>query len=300
MNDDPELILRAGTWEARVAPCGAGLRGLTKEGLPVATGYTGIENKLGSQGDLLVPFPGRIGGARYTWDGTEHTLEANDKDGPNAIHGFLRTAPFQVTEQSETGATFTCDFAGAEGYPFPLSVVLRYELSESGLACTLKLTNTGTVACPVAGGFHPYFTVGSALVDADTLTVPFQEVLEMVQFVPTGKIFSVAEAGVDFRQPRTLGPQVLNHCFLSPIRDADGLCRVSLAGNGRTVTVWMDGAFNYVVLYTGENMPPEERRASLAIEPMSCGSDAFNHPEWGLTRLEPGQSTQGTWGVTAG
>ena len=37
----------------------------------------------------------------------------------------------------------------------------------------------------------------------------------------------------------------------------------------------------------------------LAIEPMSCASDGFNHPEWGLTRLSTRDVWVGTWGVRA-
>jgi galactose mutarotase-like enzyme len=31
---------------------------------------------------------------------------------------------------------------------------------------------------------------------------------------------------------------------------------------------------------------------------MTCGSDAFNHPEWGLRTLAPGETLAGSWGVS--
>ena len=297
MNDDQEIILRHGAWEAVVAVHGASLRGVTNGGQSVATGYRGIANKQGGQGDVLIPFPGRVGGGMYLWDGVLYQLPQTDKDGPNAIHGFVRTVDWAAAEQSESCARFTLAFTGAPGYPFPLDLELTYTLSDEGLRCDFEITNTGAVAAPVATGFHPYFTVGSEQVDTDALTLPFDSVLEMVQFIPTGKIFSVAEAGLDFRHSAPIGTTVFNHCFLGPQRGPDGRARVTLTGNGKSVTVWMDEAFDYVVLYTGENMPAEYRRGSLAIEPMTCGSDAFNHPEWGLPRLEPGARFAGSWGV---
>ncbi|WP_394795363.1 aldose epimerase [Armatimonas sp.] len=297
MNDDQEIILRHGAWEAVVAVHGASLRGVTNGGQPVATGYRGIANKQGGQGDVLIPFPGRVGGGTYLWDGVPYQLPQTDKDGPNAIHGFVRTVDWTAAEQSESRARFTLAFTGAPGYPFPLDLELTYTLSDEGLRCDFGITNTGAVAAPVATGFHPYFTVGSEQVDTDSLTLPFASVLEMVQFIPTGKIFSVAEAGLDFRRSAPIGTTVFNHCFLAPQRGSDGRARVTLTGNGKSVTVWMDEAFDYVVLYTGENMPAEYRRGSLAIEPMTCGSDAFNHPAWGLRRLEPGARFAGSWGV---
>ena len=297
MNDDPEIILRHGAWEAVVAAWGASLRGVTKNGEPVATGYHGRANKQGGEGDVLIPFPGRIGGATYTFDGTRHQLEQTDKEGPNAIHGFVRAVDWIVAAQSESSVRFILALSGAEGYPFPLDLALTYTISDEGLRCDFAITNMGIAAAPVAAGFHPYFTVGSEWVDGDTLTLPFDSVLEMAQMIPTGKIFSVADAGLDFRTPTPIGTTAFNHCFAAPQRDGAGRANVTLAGNGKTVTVWMDEAFDYVVLYTGEATPPSFRRRSLAIEPMTCGSDAFNHPEWGLHRLEPGATFKGSWGV---
>jgi aldose 1-epimerase len=64
------------------------------------------------------------------------------------------------------------------------------------------------------------------------------------------------------------------------------------------LTIWLDASFSYVVLYSGDPLPDDHRRKSLAIEPMTCGSDAFNHPAWGLMTLAPAQTLTATWGVT--
>jgi hypothetical protein len=50
---------------------------------------------------------------------------------------------------------------------------------------------------------------------------------------------------------------------------------------GQTVLVEMDGSFASFVLYTGDAIQETPRRA-LAIEPMTCASDSFNHPGMGL------------------
>ena len=92
---------------------------------------------------------------------------------------------------------------------------------------------------------------------------------------------------------------MLDNCFVNPIRDSDGLLRIRLTNNdGVNLTVWADGSLNYIVVFSGETLPDSHRRRSLAIEPMTCGSDAFNHPEWGLLSLAPGESAAGAWGVT--
>ena len=297
MTDDTELELVAGPWSAVVSSHGASLRGLGRDGAAVVTGYHGAANKQGGQGDVLIPFPGRVAGGRYHWDGLDYQLPLTDKDGPNAIHGFVRKADWEVESRSADAATFTLRFLGAEGYPFPLTLRIAYRLDEMGLTVDTSITNAGSHDAPVAMGFHPYFTVGSSLVDSDTLTLPFSEVLEFENLIPTGRVLSVEEAGLDFREPRAIGSTQFNHCFARPTRDADGLVRVHLGAGHGAVSVWMDASFDYCVVYTGDALPSGHARTSIAIEPMSCGSDALNHPEWGLRRLESGSVFSAQWGV---
>lgn len=299
MTDDTEIELAAGAWRAVVSSHGASLRGLSLAGEPVVTGYRGAANKQGGQGDVLIPFPGRVAGGGYRWDGIDHQLPITDKDGPNAIHGFVRKMDWNIGLQTDAAVSFTLRFTGAQGYPFPLDIRIDYRLDATGLTVDSAITNSGRHDAPVAMGFHPYFTVGSALVDTDALTLPFRDVLEFENLIPTGRVLSVVEASLDFRSTRLIGDARFNHCFMSPIREADGRARVRLAGGARVCTVWMDNAFDYCVVYTGDALPAGIARTSIAIEPMTCGSDALNHPGWGLQRLAAGATLAAQWGVTS-
>ena len=300
MTDPTEIELQSGDWTAIVSSHGASLRGVRNQGIPVVTEYRGAANKQGGQGDVLIPFPGRVAGGRYTWDGLEYQLPITDKDGPNAIHGFVRKVDWVLESRTLGAAAFTLRFAGAPGYPFPLTLRIEYSLDANGLQVDTAITNSGSHPAPVAMGFHPYFTVGSSLVDTDTLRLPFNEVLEFEQLIPTGRVMTVADAGLDFRAGKVIGGTRFNHCFLSPIREPDGLVRVRLSVGIRAFTVWMDESFDYCVVYTGDALPPGVARSSIAIEPMSCGSDALNHPDWGLHRLNVGSRLATQWGVTFG
>ena len=305
---DTELTLTRGDWQLVTAPYGASLRGLSKiasEGTrtEVITGYTGAVNKAGGQGDVLIPFPGRVAQGTYTFTGQTYRMDKNDKETPSAIHGFLRQTLWDADTSSPDAVRYTTAIAPRDhpGYPFALAVSVTYHLSEAGLEVSFEIENTGDAPAPVAAGFHPYFTVGSALINTDTLSVPFASYLEFESLLPTGKVLPVENTPYDFRQPRPVGETVLNLCYLEPLRDADGLLRIKLsaADTERAVTVWMDDAFDYVVLYSGDPLPPSHSRRALAIEPMTCGADAFNHPEWGLTTLVPGETLTGAWGVSA-
>jgi len=299
---DSEIILTHGDWRLVVAPYGASLRGLSHAGAEVITGYSGAKGKVGGQGDVLIPFPGRVAGGRYAFMGQTYQMEQNDKETPSAIHGFLRTVLWETEQPAPDEVTFTTNLHpnSHPGYPFALGVRVTYHLSDTGMAVAFVIENTGDTPAPAAAGFHPYFTVGSALIDTATLQVPFGATLEFKDLLPTGAVLPVDGTPLDFRQPRLIGGTVFNTCYLQPARDPDGHLRIRLADSatGRALAVWMDAAFDYVVLYSGDPLPDDHRRRALAIEPMTCGADAFNHPEWGLASLVPGETLSGAWGVT--
>ena len=95
-----------------------------------------------------------------------------------------------------------------------------------------------------------------------------------------------------------IGDAVLDHCLTGLARDADGRARVRLAGpSGAATTLWMDGLFGYVMVFTGDTLAPDRRRRAVAVEPMTCAPDAFNSGE-GLIVLAPGESVTGRWGIS--
>ena len=66
----------------------------------------------------------------------------------------------------------------------------------------------------------------------------------------------------------------------------------------RSVTLWVDEMYRYLMVFTGDTLdPPERRRRSVAIEPMTCPPDALRSGV-DLISLDPGAGWRGTWGVT--
>ena len=61
------------------------------------------------------------------------------------------------------------------------------------------------------------------------------------------------------------------------------------------VTLWADGHWKWVQLYTGDDRPDVARRA-VAVEPMTCRKDAFRTGE-DVIRLEPGDVFDARWGI---
>ena len=293
---------------AVVSPWGASLRRyflIDDEGREsdIVWGYSGGSRKRGGQGDVLIPFPGRIGDGRYSFDGQRFQLECNDKEGPNAIHGFVRSLPWQVQDVHANKVTFEIRldaerYAG-RGYPFSLAISVMYDLDASGLTCTFTVKNVGQQAAPVGVGFHPYFTVGTSVINEAEVQIPGAAYVEFnEQLVPTGKILSVTGTPWDYRRSRGIGHQRFNHCYVQLECDTQGMTTASLRhpSSGRVIDITMNQAFSAVVVYTGDAIA-DAPRAALAIEPMTCASDAFNHPEWGLKRLVPGETFSGHYTV---
>jgi aldose 1-epimerase len=306
---DSELTLSSGEYRAVLSPLGASLRRYfrIRDGIEidVVWGYSGAQNKKGGQGDVLMPFPGRIAYGRYSFNGQEFQLPCNDKEGPNAIHGFARTVLWELKERSDSAISFEHFFAqqqyAARGYPFSLRMVLTYRLEKNSLTSAFVIENKGADPAPVGVGFHPYFTVGTAMVDEMEVKIPARHYLEMADtLAPTGTLLPVQATDFSADQYRRIGAMRFNQCFVNLIRNEAGICTVPLRNpdTGRTVSIEMDTSFTAFVLYTGDAIQQAPRRG-LAIEPMTCASDAFNHPEWGLTRLAPGEVFCGAYKVLA-
>lgn len=303
---DTELALRFHNQRAVVSPWGGSLRRYfvideRRQELDIVWGYSGGNRKRGGQGDVLIPFPGRIVNGCYSFDGQQFQLECNDKEGPNAIHGFVRSLPWHVREVLANKVTcevrLDAETYAARGYPFSLDIAVTYELDTSGLSCAFVVKNVGDRAAPLGVGFHPYFTVGTSLIDEAEVLIPGAGYLEFnEQLAPTGMILNVEGTSWDYRRFRNVERQRFNHCYVNLERDVDGMATATLrhSPSNRAIDIVMDSSFSAVVVYTGDAIA-EAPRAALAIEPMTCASDAFNHPEWGLKQLKPGETCSGRY-----
>jgi aldose 1-epimerase len=189
----------------------------------------------------------------------------------------------------------------SDGYPFALALKLQYTLDDDGLTVTTRATNAGSEPCPFGAGAHPYITAGTEKIDACTLVAPGARWMPTDErMIPTGTQ-SVEETEYDFRAPRPLGQTQLDTGYAELERDPRGRATVTLENpsGGRQVALWADENFPYLMLFTGDALPEEERRRKgLGVEPMTCAPNAFQSGE-GLITLEPGESFSGSWGISA-
>jgi aldose 1-epimerase len=266
-------------------------------GRELLDGYEVDEMCTSGRGQVLLPWPNRIEDGAYEFDGRHHQLALDEPERGNAIHGLVRWSAWSVREREPGRVVIEHLLHRRPGYPFSLAVSIEYALSDQGLSITTTATNAGPDPAPYGYGCHPYFTLGTETVDSLVLTAPGRAVLSSDdRGLPTGRA-SVEGTEYDFTRPRAIGVTQLDHCFTELERD-QGVARVQLHAPDEQagLTVWMDEAYGYLQLFTGDPLPDVDRR-SLAVEPMTCPPNAFRTGE-ALIRLEPGDSFTSTWGLT--
>lgn len=283
---------------AVVTEVGATLRSFSVAGLELLDTFGMDEMSNASRGQVLLPFPNRVDGGLYEFEGEEQQLPLNEPATNNAFHGLTRWLDWTPLRRTASSVALCQRLYPQDGYPFLLALQIEYALSDPGLTVTTTATNVGDASLPFGAGYHPYLTVGTPTIDAATLRLPARTALETNdRLIPTGRK-SVDGTDFDFREGREIGATQLDTCFTDVIPDADGFTRAVLShpnGSPR-ITVGMDPSHGFVQVYTGDTLPEEDRRRGIAVEPMTCAPNAFNSGA-GLRVLAPGESFTSVWGM---
>ena len=266
-------------------------------------GYSRDEDKSGSMGDVLFPFPGRVENSEYSFAGQKyHLSDLRIKDG-HAIHGFAKWAEWEVLTQTDQSGTLRFEmqkdkYAG-RGFPFDLSIQITYSLDDHGFTCQAEVENTGRTIAPFGLGFHPYFSINGAKVDDMSLQIPAQKMVEFApNLKPTGEFIAIPEE-FDFKLSQKIGHQIIDNCFTDLVFDEDGRARTVLAGDNGQITFWQDKNLPYLQLYSADTIGEQSQRKGLAIEAQTCTGFALNMPKMGLKVLRPGETFRASWGVQA-
>ena len=278
-----EIRLHHGPYDASVVTLGASLRSLEHDGRPLVVAFAVDELRPVYRGALLAPWPNRVVGGRYTFDGEAQQLPLTEPDRSHALHGLLTWADWQVAslehaEDSENTVTLTAELAPSAGYPHRIVVECAYALSDDGLTTTTTAWSLSGRA-PYGVSAHPYLTAGGAALDTCVLTLPADRYVETEgeRLLPVGERDVADAPWPDFRGPTVIGSAQVDHAFTGLRREADGRARVRLeAPDGVAVEMTWGPELAWVQVHTADRPEPELNRAGLAVEPMTCPPDAFN------------------------
>src|SRR5271154_5923515 len=120
--------IEAGDYKATVTELGAGWRQLSLAGTNLVTTYDADELPPHTGGQFLSPWPNRLAGGKYTFDGTEQHLALSEAARGNAIHGLTRWAPWTRVAHERDEVTLRSVPHGQLGYAFAVQVDLTYRV----------------------------------------------------------------------------------------------------------------------------------------------------------------------------
>jgi aldose 1-epimerase len=249
----------------------------------------------GSGIPLLFPFPGRIGGTTFVWQGRQFALAAGDGRG-NAIHGFVHERSWRVLEQTTSLAQGQFHAAAdapelLDCWPADFRITATYEIGPNQLRSTFLLENPGDTPLPCGFGIHPYFRLPWNGTDAASYRVqlPVSTNWELQEMLTTGQQQPLDDAA-DYQRGQAFGDLELDNVFGGLRFDQQHLCHAALEDpiTHQRLTMSFDNAFRECVVYT----PPH--RQAICIEPLTCVPDPFRLNragiDAGLRIVDPGES----------
>lgn len=288
-----ELLPAMGGLANRLRFCAAG------EAYEVIAGLADRQSLLDDilyRGVPLFPVINRLDSGRYNHLGSSYQLPINEPERNNTLHGFLPslTPTVEVHESAETSeCTFNYQYRGHyAGYPFPADVQFHFVLHDhASLELTMSVTNMHDCPIPVGIGWHPYFTFGDEVGKLALQLPQVKKSLVNERMLPTGE-------QVDFQafaQPQRIGKTQFDTCFAIQDLQEQSTVKTVLwsAEHERGIEVWQQTGqqgLNFLQLCIAPD------RKSIAIEPVTCGINAFNTGE-GLISLEPSERFSARMGV---
>lgn len=166
-------------------------------------------------GCIVGRYANRIAGGRFSLEGTEYRLAAND--GPNHLHGGNKGFDKAVWESREKSTPDSASVMlrhvspdGDEGYPGRLMAKVTYTLTnQNELVITYRAKSDK--ATPVNLTHHSYFNLGGGREDAlgHLLLIAADRYLPVnAHLIPTGEMKEVKNTPMDFTTPYAVGERI--------------------------------------------------------------------------------------------
>lgn len=248
------------------------------------------------KGVFLFPFPNRLRDGVWNWDGNTHSFPINETTHHHAHHGILHNRKFEIVETLATSEmalihlTFSPDPLD-KAFPFQYQIDIEFIVTDNeGLVVKTQVTNLGTSIMPFGFGWHPYFSSGSQL---DDLIISFPEVVALDvdnRMIPTGTKMPYHV----FDRPQRFGKTMLDTGF--EVNPCD-VYRIQILDPAQKLkfSIWQEAGsdeYRFIQIYTHPS------RKSIAIEPMTCSTNALQTLQDGIQFLEPGNSHKIDWGIS--
>ena len=289
-----------GDLRATIAQVGASLRQMSVGSIELVQGYSVDQPAPYCAGVVMSPWPNRIDGGKWTYQGEERQFNLNIVSQQNANHGLLLDYPYELISRTPNSVTLGATIFPRHAYPFLVETTVTYSLGENGLTVTNTAVNRSAAEAPYAVGGHPYFKFSE--VDPTQLVVKSQAKTRTTvndRQIPTGEEETFGTQ-FDLRAGVRLTDVFIDQDFTDLEIEADGNAHTYLlAPDGRGLDVWQDQRFKHVVIFTPGFFPDEAggQTYTAAIEPSTAAPNAFNTGK-NLAWLKPNELFTASWGVS--
>ena len=308
-----KILNYGGTVTDVIVPDKNGKQGNVVLGFDSLSGYLQTGNPY--FGCLVGRYANRIANAKFTLDGREYTLAANN-DG-NSLHGGLKGFDKRVWKASDintdsiSSIKFSYDSKDMEeGYPGNLHTEVVYTLTKDN-ALKIEYTATTDKPTPVNLTNHCYFNLSagtdSTILDHVLMLRAQQYTPVNDKLIPTGKIDTVRGNAMDFTSAKKIGKDIAqvaggydhNWVFQKPENRFDMVASLYHEPSGRFMEVYTtepgiqfySGNFlNGTLQHTRGGMK-YVKHAGLCLETQHF-PDSPNQPAFPNTILKPGDTYQ--------
>ena len=180
----------------------------------VVLGYdvlAGYETQTTFIGATIGRHANRIGGSRFTLNGKEYLLPANE--GPNQLHGGAgfdkRIWDFEEVENGVKLSLTSPDMD--QGFPGTLQASVTYTLEDTALVLSYSALSDQDTVCNLTN--HSYFNLngqgsGTAMGHVLRLNASAFTPVSSSACIPTGEIRPVEGTPMDFRAPTLMGLRI--------------------------------------------------------------------------------------------
>lgn len=232
---------------------------------------------------LLTPWVNRVRNGNYSFKGKNYQLPINEPALGNAIHGLLARVPFTLVQKTESSVTLEHAYQGAEpNYPFPFTFRYTYTLAEEGgLEITFMAQNTGSTSMPFACGWHPYFSFPNT--KAADLSIKFHPIS---RFLSDSQMIPLKEENLQGKSEFVFSQEKVDHVFRLEPREKHVTEFIDHKHQRSLFLTQSSVQFPFLVVFQPEGYH------SVAIEPMTANTDAFNTGD-GLIELAPSEAFSG-------
>jgi len=231
---------------------------------------------------ILFPFANRVADGLYEFEGKEYSLDINQSEENNALHGLVYNKTFELIDQNAAKEkAFVLlryeETQYSKGFPYTYTIDLKYTLTKDQMDLSVVVKNTDTKTFPFTIGWHPYFysqdLFNSNVGFKSNKTAVFDK-----------RNITLGINYVDINGPFKIENKTLDDCF---ILDSN---KISFETPAYHFVLKSSEKNYFLQLYT----PPKPN--TIAIEPTTGISNSLNNGI-GLKTLSPNEIYNISWNL---